>query len=413
MENEKNSVLIVTTTFPRYENDFWANFLLNLVKNLSINVKVIAPHFPNGKKTDVLDNVKIERFKYFFNNLETLAYGDGIAINIQKKKSLLFLVPFFFVSFLIKIIKEYRKSDIIHAQLAPAGLVSVIAGKFFRVKKPILTSFYGNDVVHCEKNKLLYNCLFKGGKLFFVLGEDMKNSLIKIGCKKEKIVIFPLGVNIEEFKVKRIYGNEIKFLIIGRFIEKKGIEYGIFAFNECYKKYKHISMRIIGTGGLINKYNELLKELKLENVIKIEDSSKFNKPRVESIMAYKECDVFVLSSITASNGDKEGTPVVLMEAQAAGMPCISTFHSDIPNVVLNGKTGFLSKEKDYLDMSKNMMKLIEDKDLMIKMSKAAEMFIEENYNLKKQNGTKLGCCGKEDQAHNSAKRIDFNLGSPM
>ena len=212
----------------------------------------------------------------------------------------------------------------------------------------------------------------------------MKNSLIKIGCKKEKIVIFPLGVNIEEFKVKRIYGNEIKFLIIGRFIEKKGIEYGIFAFNECYKKYKHISMRIIGTGGLINKYNELLKELKLENVIKIEDSSKFNKPRVESIMAYKECDVFVLSSITASNGDKEGTPVVLMEAQAAGMPCISTFHSDIPNVVLNGKTGFLSKEKDYLDMSKNMMKLIEDKDLMIKMSKAAEMFIEENYNLKKQ-----------------------------
>src|SRR3989338_498286 len=164
MENEKNSVLIVTTTFPRYENDFWANFLLNLF----INVKVIAPHFPNGKKTDVLDNVKIERFKYFFNNLETLAYGDGIAINIQKKKSLLFLVPFFFVSFLIKIIKEYRKSDIIHAQLAPAGLVSVIAGKFFRVKKPILTP-NGKITIFSFLHPILI-------KLFFISSPSTKNN---------------------------------------------------------------------------------------------------------------------------------------------------------------------------------------------------------------------------------------------
>jgi len=66
----------------------------------------------------------------------------------------------------------------------------------------------------------------------------------------------------------------------------------------------------------------------------------------EAKKLYKECHIFILHSVTASNGDMEGTPVVLMEAQACGLPVISTYHSGVPEVVIDGKSGFLVPEKD-------------------------------------------------------------------
>ncbi len=59
----------------------------------------------------------------------------------------------------------------------------------------------------------------------------------------------------------------------------------------------------------------------------------------------KSADIFVLTSITAQDGDSEGMPVALIEAHAMGLPVISTYHTGIPELVNHEKTGLLSKRK--------------------------------------------------------------------
>ena len=59
-----------------------------------------------------------------------------------------------------------------------------------------------------------------------------------------------------------------------------------------------------------------------------------------------QSDIYILPSITASNGDMEGVPVALMEAMSSGVLCVSTYHSGIPELIDDGISGFLVPERD-------------------------------------------------------------------
>jgi len=92
---------------------------------------------------------------------------------------------------------------------------------------------------------------------------------------------------------------------------------------------------------------------------------------------------FVQHSITADNGDMEGTPVALSEASIAGLPVISTFHAGIPDVIVHGKTGLLSHEHDVEDMANNMLQVLNDKELAKKMGASGKQYMRENFSLDK------------------------------
>ena len=91
---------------------------------------------------------------------------------------------------------------------------------------------------------------------------------------------------------------------------------------------------------------------------------------------------FVQHSVRAEDGNMEGTPLTVLEASAAGVPVISTNHGGIPDVIINGKTGFLVEEFDVSGMANNMKKLLQDKDLPEKLGRAGKENIKNNYLLK-------------------------------
>ena len=92
-----------------------------------------------------------------------------------------------------------------------------------------------------------------------------------------------------------------------------------------------------------------------------------------------------LPSITASNGDQEGIPVVLMEAQATGLPIISTYHTGIPEVVIDGKSGFLVHEKDVDALAEKLEYLIKHPEIWPEMGRYGRKHVEEKYDIKKLN----------------------------
>ena len=90
-----------------------------------------------------------------------------------------------------------------------------------------------------------------------------------------------------------------------------------------------------------------------------------------------KADIFIHPSIVASDGDSEGgAPTVLLEAQASGLPILSTYHADIPNVVLPGDSAILCPERNDEILAGNILYLLNKQELWSKMGLAGRRFIE-------------------------------------
>ncbi|MBU0579962.1 MAG: glycosyltransferase, partial [Candidatus Margulisbacteria bacterium] len=192
-----------------------------------------------------------------------------------------------------------------------------------------------------------------------------------------------IGINPDKlpFKIRKApsHNENIIFLMCANFVEKKGIPYAIKAFSEVYKKYKDIELRIIGDGKMRKKLESLIDKLKLNSKVKLLGY----QPHSEFVKEAMNAHIFLAPSITAQNGDTEGgAPTVLIEAQAMGMPVIATRHADIPEVVINEKTGLLSKERDVVGLADNMIALIEEPSLLKEFGEAGREHIRSNYNIK-------------------------------
>jgi colanic acid/amylovoran biosynthesis glycosyltransferase len=172
----------------------------------------------------------------------------------------------------------------------------------------------------------------------------------------------------------------INVLSIARLIEKKGLEFSIKAIAKTLKTFSNIKYTIIGDGLLRSNLQNLLKKLNVEDKIDIVGW----KNRKEVIGALENTDIFLAPSVTASNGDMEGIPVVLMEAMAIGIPVISTMHSGIPELIKNRETGFIVPERDIDAISKIIEKMLINKFDLSTITKNARTLVEKKFNVNKQ-----------------------------
>ena len=88
----------------------------------------------------------------------------------------------------------------------------------------------------------------------------------------------------------------------------------------------------------------------------------------------------LLTNITAQNGDTEGgAPVAILEVQATGLPVISSYHADIPEVVVDGKSALLAPERDVETLAKHLWYLVEHPDVWGAMGRAGREHVEQEY----------------------------------
>ena len=272
---------------------------------------------------------------------------------------------------------------LLHAQYGREGLFSISLKK--KTGVPLITNFRGWDASTIPmQNPRIYNELFKVGDLFLVRSNDMKKDLIKFGCSEKKIIIHHSAIDLDKFKFnprKPLNKNEkIKILLIGRFVETKGIPYALKAVAEVKKKYKNIGFTIIGDGNLRPEIEKLIKKLNLTNETRLLGFI----PHEKVIKEIQNSHIFISPSVTDRKGEKEGTVNTFAEAQATGMPTIGTYHAGIPEVILNEKTGLLVKERDVNGLANKLEYLIEHQDLWKEFGKNGRRHIEKEFNIKAQ-----------------------------
>ena len=205
----------------------------------------------------------------------------------------------------------------------------------------------------------------------------MKDALIKLGCNPSKIVYTPCAPNDLFFNLQPSYSKN-QFISIGRFVDKKAPYFSILAFQIVLKKYPKYILKMAGDGPLLNTCKNLVGHLGIQNNVIFIGVISPEELKNEFILSKG----FIQHSITADNGDKEGTPVAVMEASAAGIPVISTYHAGIPDVIIHDQTGLLSEEKNIEDMAQNIIKIIENPDLAVAMGNRGRHRIKDNFNMR-------------------------------
>ncbi len=295
-----------------------------------------------------------------------------------------------------KIIREY-KPDIVHTHASKAGTLGRLAAHSCGVKV-IVHTFHGH-VFHSYFGKLkttfyknVERYLAKKSTAIIAISEIQKNELVNEHriCKAEKVNVIPLGFDLSRFQENQsekrkmfrekynLDEDEIAIAIIGRLVPVKNhilfLE-GLKIVSE--KTTKKIRAFIVGDGEDRNVIEKKAKELNITFI----DGTKENEKALLTFTSWiKEIDMVLAGSdIVALTSFNEGTPVSLIEAQAANKPIVTTNVGGIENVVIPKETALLCENNNIKEFTDQLLKLIENSTLRNSMAEKGWKHVREKF----------------------------------
>lgn len=307
--------------------------------------KVYVLTYPHPDVKD-LDGVKVE---------------TAFAPNIKGLRGLFFLITSTFK--LISMVRKYN-IHLIHSHfILPPGLIGVFVGKIMG-KKTAVTA-HGSDLLIQADNPILRTLVkfvLNNADYVLVVNNVLKRRAFDLGVNQEKVDITPNAVDTVKFNPQNknlpfdieISHNKPFLLFVGNLVFQKGVEYLL----EAKKLMKcDAELMIVGDGPLRQELEKKVAEEEISDVIFIGA-----RRDVDKIMP--SADLFVLPSVS------EGFPITILEALASGLPVVATDVGGI-NEVVDESIGLMVKPAKPDELAMAMDKILENKELIDFMSKAA------------------------------------------
>lgn len=237
------------------------------------------------------------------------------------------------------IISHFGDNGIIITALRNAGIIPL--------RTKCFTYFHAHEICRrsLEETTKFYKPMFNEYDILLPINHLWRDKLVAAGANRQNVKVLHMGVDLKcfAFNAHNYIGDTMNILTVGRLCGQKGYEYairGVVAYAKMSKK--NISYKIIGSGELENNLRQLVRSLNAMDYIHFLGA----QPQQFVAAEMQKSNVFLLPSVTDDAGYMEGIPVALMEAMSIGVVCISTYHSGIPELITDGESGFLCKEKD-------------------------------------------------------------------
>ena len=301
---------------------------------------------------------------YFLKN--PIGYIRGLIEAIQTNSLIDFLIANYYVP-------RMRECGIerIHCQ---EGLHAVFIGYYCHKMLNIpLSLMVHADALYVNPNPRFAKIAYAACDKVLTVSNYNRELLIKeFGLSPTKVSVLRLGVEPQKF----MDNEKKKIMIVGQYAARKGHDTLLKAVKLLGRD--DIDLWIVGSGTWgKNDYVDvegLVKELGLY----AQTIFFRNIPEYLLIMLYQSCDIYCLPSRVSPDGNKEGIPVSLMEAMAAGKPVISTYHTGIPELV---QAGLLVKENDYQALAEALTRLLDDPSLRQELGEKNREIIRREYSL--------------------------------
>jgi colanic acid/amylovoran biosynthesis glycosyltransferase len=268
------------------------------------------------------------------------------------------------------------------------------AGIYLHVLKkiniPKFVSFYGYECSSFPKRFFGFGRIWLNIMVYryvdnvFAMSPDMKTDIIRTGCPEDKVIVHYYGSDVCRFKRYHNYyrNSQVRFLIISGLVPQKGHLFLLEAFKKAYIHDRNIRLTIIGDGPLKEKMLGFIAENQLNDLVTIPGPVVYGSE--EHIQALDSHDVFIHPSVTDVNGDKEGIPGSIVEAMAAGLPIISTYHAGIPHIIETNKTGILVLEYDINLLSVAILQMAQSVKLREHIGIAGQEYALKNLDIRKK-----------------------------
>ncbi|WP_439840029.1 glycosyltransferase [Aeromonas caviae] len=323
----------------------------------------------------------------------------GLSIDLIEKDRLYFfskLVEKY--NFLMKHISDYEfyklkshRAKLIHVHFATEAVRIWPTVK--KLGLPMVVTLHGNDInvyrewwesgnagfIMRRYPQRLLELASERDVHFIAVSNAIRDRAIEYGIPDEKIAVHYIGIDCERFIPSglAITQRKQRILYVGRLVEKKGAGYLLQAFAKVANRIPNAELVIVGDGPLRTLLEEQANQLRL-NVSFLGALSS-----VQVQQQLHEARVFCLPSVTAENGDAEGLGIVILEAQACGVPVVTSARGGAAEGILDGVTGFSFPEKDVSILAERLFILLQDDRLINDMSLAAVEFIKDNFDIKK------------------------------
>ncbi|MCX6812864.1 MAG: glycosyltransferase family 4 protein, partial [Candidatus Berkelbacteria bacterium] len=216
----------------------------------------------------------------------------------------------------------------------------------------------------------LRNIYHHADKLIAV-SKSVKKFIEKFGIDQEKIVVIPNAIEIDSSAIHTAHHAGLMVGTIGALNKQKGQIYLVQAFQKLAKSLPKARLEIIGDGPEREKLLSDIKELDLESRVQL--LGKIDKPR----KYLGSWDLFVLPSLSETFG------LVILEAFAAGIPVIASNVGGIPELITNGKNGYLVPSADPEKLAKAISYLLVEKKARESLVQEASKTLKEKYDWSK------------------------------
>jgi colanic acid/amylovoran biosynthesis glycosyltransferase len=268
---------------------------------------------------------------------------------------------------------------LIHAHFGTDGLLVLPLACALGV--PLITSLRGYDVSRSDAALLASGRLSwiryalgkkrlqHGGALFLAVSDALRKQAIARGYPEARTLTHYNGVDLDRFRPGEAPAKPGLILHVGRLVEKKGTKVLI----EALKEIADAKLVIIGDGPLRGALERQAREL--ENRVRFLGEL----PSDEVAQWMRRASVLAAPSVTASDGDAEGLPNVVVEAAASGLPVVGTKHSGIPEAIEEGVTGFLVPECDAGALAARLAEVLTSGALQREMGAAARRLAERKF----------------------------------
>jgi glycosyltransferase involved in cell wall biosynthesis len=212
---------------------------------------------------------------------------------------------------------------------------------------------------------------------FVAVSQAVGQRAVEYGVPADKITVCYIGVDTRKFEPGGSpTGDRPRcILFIGRMVEKKAPLLMVRAFAEVRKRVSDAELVMIGDGPLLEDTKHLAGELNTPvSFLGARDSD-------EVLAQLRQARVLCLPSVTASNGDAEGFGLVLLEAQACGVPVVSSARGGAAEGIIDGKTGFRFAEGKEDELVDRLQKVLSDEETHAAMALAAPEFVRKSFDI--------------------------------
>jgi colanic acid/amylovoran biosynthesis glycosyltransferase len=286
---------------------------------------------------------------------------------------------------LLRALQTYEPK-VVHTHFGDCAAAGMVLAE--HLGTPLVVTFHGRDATQSQEAMLRSHRgrevlrkkqrLIERTSVFIAVSDYIRSRLLEQGYPASKVLVHRNGIDLDFFDPHQDAPRKPVILFVGRFVEKKGAAYLIEAARLLKLNGVAFELVMIGAGPLES-------ELKA-------DARKYEIPcQFTGFLSPNEikewlqiASVVAVPSVTARDGDSEGLPTILLEAQAMMTPVVATFHSGIPEGVRNGVTAELVKERDALALAEKLQSLLLNPSRAREFGAAGRHFVTECFDMHKQ-----------------------------